>query len=59
MEYKLHSTHENERCIARIWVPVNQTEEEKQQVLKDIAQASYDMALELYKQGKLRGVATT
>ncbi|MEG0857913.1 MAG: hypothetical protein RSG52_15720 [Terrisporobacter sp.] len=52
-EYRLRGTYETENAITRIWIPVNQTEEEKQQVMKDIAQAAYDIALGIYKRDKL------
>lgn len=58
-EYRLHETFETENAITRIWVPVNQTQEEKEQVLRDFKQAAYNLSLELYKQGKLKRVATS
>lgn len=49
MEYKLHEKYETENAIVRIFAPVSLTEKEKQNVINDIAQASYDMALDLLK----------
>ena len=54
MEYKLHEKYETENAIVRIFAPISLTEKEKQNVINDIAQASYDMALDLLKKNKLR-----
>lgn len=56
-EYKLHESYETENAIVRILVPTNLTEEDRIRVMTDLAQVSYDISLELYKQGKIR-VAT-
>lgn len=52
-EYKLKEVYETENAIVRIFVPVNSTEEDKMKVINDLAQASYDLALDLYKKGKI------
>lgn len=55
-EYKLKEAYETENAIVRIFVPVNSTEEDRMKVINDLAIASYDMALDLYKKRKL-GIA--
>lgn len=52
-EYKLKESFETENAIVRIFVPVNSTEEDTKRVIKDYFQASYEMALDSYKKGKI------
>lgn len=55
-EYKLKESYETENAIVRIFVPVDSTEEDTMKSINDLARASYDIALDLYKKKKL-GIA--
>lgn len=53
-ECKLHSTVETERAIIRIYMPVNETQEEKETFRRECVRVNREIAMELYKEGKLK-----
>ena len=53
-EYELHSTVETERAIIRIYMPVNETQEEKEAFRRECVRVNRKIAMSLYKEGKLK-----
>lgn len=53
-EYKLHSTVETERAIIRIYMPINETQEEKEAFRRECVRVNRKIATRLYKDGELK-----
>ena len=53
-EYELHSKVETERAIIRIYMPKHETEEEKEAFRRECVKVNREIAMELYKEGKLK-----
>lgn len=53
-EYKLHSTVETERAIIRIYMPLNETQEEKEAFRRECVRVNRKIATRLYKDGELK-----
>ena len=53
-EYELHSTVETEKSIIRIYMPINETQEEKEAFRRECVRVNREIAMELYKEGKLK-----
>lgn len=53
-EYKLREVKTTERAIIRIFVPANETEEEKEAFRKECVRVNREIATRLYKEGKLQ-----
>ena len=53
-EYELHSTVETERAVIRIYLPLHETEEEKEAFRRECVRVNRKIATRMYKDGELK-----
>lgn len=59
-EYKLRDTVETDRAIIRLYVPTQETEEEKEAFRRECVRVNREIATRLYREGKIeKRIATS
>lgn len=53
-EYKLRCVTETDKAVIRIYVPINETEEEKEAFRKECIRVNREIATRMYRDGELK-----